>query len=182
MTDVAHHLAVTYRLLHRQYLRGDKPFDLVHWCTPRFEVFPLEEGVLALRGFVVGFARGDIDYRVAPQRHGVAGAADGILFGGLRHRKFDANLLATGKMVEQNVIADTVQTNRLIIHVTGKLRYVDPPREPHLNCPGLLVMDGDLALERQVTVDVHPRRSPIEEQIHGGYAVGKPRDSFPGGI
>ena len=70
MTDVAHHLAVTYRLLHRHYLRGDKPFDLVHWCTPRFEVFPLEEGVLALRGFVVGFARGDIDYRVAPQRHG----------------------------------------------------------------------------------------------------------------
>ena len=182
IADVPRQHVVRYRLLNGQNLCGDKPFDVVHWRTPRFEVFALEEEISVLRGFVVGFAGGDIDYRVAPQRHGVAGAADGILFGGFRHRKFKAKFLTTGKTVEPNVTANALEINHLTIHVTGNLRCINPAWEAHVNCARLLVMDGDLAFEGEVTVDIQPRRRPIEEQIHGGYAVGKPRDAFPGGI
>ena len=169
-------------LLYRERLRGDKPFDLVHRSTPRFEVFALEEEIFFLRGFVFRFARGDVDYRAASKLHRVEGVTDGIAFGGFRYRKFKSKFLTAGKTVEPNVTANTLGTNHLTIHVTGNLRCIDPAWEAHVNRPRLLVMDGDLSLEGEVTVDIQPRRRPVEEQIHGGYAIGKPCDAFPHGI
>src|SRR5262245_57672251 len=64
----------------------------------------------------------------------------------------------------------------------AKLVRLGPAGDAHQCGAGLLVVQNDLSLVRQVTVDIQPRRGAVEEEVDGGHAGMETRDPVPGVI